>query len=110
MAKKNKNLFFCLMITCTNLFAQEGSVNKSNAILLLNGNSAAVTFRAPVVLLKNFLKSEKSISVVSPDYYSQHLGFFCKQEIKFDKISKIPFRFRLGTVEDCNRLEGKNKY
>ena len=46
---------------------------------------------------------------LSPQFYSSQLGFFCKQEIKFDKITKIPFRFRLGSVEQCDRLEGKSK-
>ena len=46
---------------------------------------------------------------LSPAFYSMQLGFFCKQEIKFDKLTKIPFRFRLGSVEECDRLEGKGK-
>ncbi len=46
---------------------------------------------------------------VSPTYYAERLGFFCKQEIKLDKISVIPVRFRLGSMEACNRLEGKNR-
>ena len=44
---------------------------------------------------------------LSADFYSKQLGFFCRQEIKLDKITKVPFRFRLGSVEQCNWLEGK---
>ena len=47
--------------------------------------------------------------IIAPDFYVTQLGFFCKQEIKFEKATKIPFRFRLGTVDDCDRLEGKYK-
>ncbi len=43
------------------------------------------------------------------DFYSKKLSFFCKQEIKMDKIIKVPFRFRLGSVEQCDWLEGKRK-
>lgn len=46
---------------------------------------------------------------VPPSYYAERLGFFCKQEIKLDKISTIPVRFRLGSMEACDKLEGKNR-
>ena len=44
---------------------------------------------------------------VSSGFYAANLGFFCKQEIKFEKATKIPFKFRLGSVQECDRLEGK---
>ncbi len=48
-----------------------------------------------------------SLPTIAPNFYSGNLGFFCKQEIKFEKVIKFPFRFRLGSVADCDRLEGK---
>jgi hypothetical protein len=41
------------------------------------------------------------------DYYIGHLGFFCQQELQFQKMAHIPLYFRLGSLEECNRLEGK---
>ncbi len=59
--------------------------------------------------IKTTTDSTGKMPFLSPDYYARRLGFFCKQEIKFDKVTRVPFRFRLGSVEECDRLEGKRK-
>ncbi|MEO5984740.1 MAG: hypothetical protein ABIP80_04500 [Ferruginibacter sp.] len=46
-------------------------------------------------------------TVIPGNFYTCHLGFFCKQEIKFEALTKIPFKFRLGSVQEVDRLEGK---
>ena len=43
-----------------------------------------------------------------PDLYYLQSGFFCKREWEFEKATHIPFRFRLGSLADCNAIEGKN--
>jgi len=48
-----------------------------------------------------------SCSVIAADYYTQGFGFFCKKELQFEKASKIPLRFRLGSLQYNNYLEGK---
>jgi hypothetical protein len=48
------------------------------------------------------------LKIVPSNYYIAHLPFFCKKEWQIEKATKIPFRFRLGTPEHVNTLEGKN--
>lgn len=48
------------------------------------------------------------LCVVPENYYSTNLGFFCKKELQIQKLAKFPVKFRLGTVEYCDRIEGKN--
>jgi hypothetical protein len=39
--------------------------------------------------------------------YLNCLGFFCRQELRLDKLTPMPIRFRLGSLEYVNYLEQK---
>jgi hypothetical protein len=47
------------------------------------------------------------VSVIGADYYTQNFGFFCKKELQFEKATKIPLRFRLGSLQYNDYLEQK---
>jgi len=62
---------------------------------------------ATISLPVNILPVNTPRPLLSPGFYAANLGFFCKQEIKFEKAVKVPFKFRLGSVALCDRMEGK---
>jgi hypothetical protein len=45
--------------------------------------------------------------LVKSSFYCDNLGFVCKQEIKIQKVIKLPFVFRIGSVQQVDYLEGK---
>ncbi|MEO6329006.1 MAG: hypothetical protein ABIO55_08745 [Ginsengibacter sp.] len=64
-------------------------------IIFLSSNENQNIVRAP------------SKNIITSNYYTQHLGFVCKKEIALEKITNIPLRIRLGSLQQCNYLEGK---
>ncbi len=84
--------------------------------LLISLNAAAQQINADKIFIQKFNEIKpaagiknitSSYHVIPSNYYTQHFGFMCKQELMFEKAIKIPFRFRLGSLEQCNYLEGK---
>ncbi len=90
-------------------FGQNTTANPKKLLLIQQVLKPMVTtsFNLPMAPTQN--TTTLPAIFLSANYYASQLGFFCKQEIKFDKITKISFRFRLGSVEECNRLEGKKQ-
>jgi hypothetical protein len=48
-----------------------------------------------------------SFNTIASNYYTQHFGFVCKRELALQKAIKAPLCVRLGSLQQCNYLEGK---
>jgi hypothetical protein len=103
--QKAKILIFCTIFVANSVFCQ----NKSS----FTGLKYTPAFQQNPLLHSGStvnhepFENKLTKSPVAPDFYPRGLGFFCKQEIKLEKLTKIPFRFRLGSVAQCDRMEGK---
>ncbi len=120
MNGKVKILFFCTVFVAGRAFGQNTThlkpvneglkfyklsilkpAKKQNLALVNTQNEkTANTFR--------LLKTNTSPQVIPANYYTSNFGFFCKKELQLEKLTSIPFKFRLGSVQQCDRLEGKN--
>jgi hypothetical protein len=45
---------------------------------------------------------------LAPNYYTTKTGFFCNTERSVEKKTKLAVKFRLGSVEQTQKLEGYN--
>jgi hypothetical protein len=48
-----------------------------------------------------------TIKPLPVSFYSDHLGIICRKELQLDKITPMPFRFRLGSLDYVNWMERK---
>ena len=82
-------------------------VNTSFRLKNKLNNSGSIIHFTPSFSITKSLKHVKQI--VPVDFYSCNIGFFCKKELLIEKATKIPLRFRLGSLQQCNYYEGKKQ-
>lgn len=96
--KTVKILFFCMIIVDVTASAQLNSPN----INTVKGFS-----QSPLTKPVTTFPPSVAINAIPPNFYVNNLGFFCKQELKIQSLTGIPLKLRLGTVQQCDWMEGK---
>ena len=56
---------------------------------------------------KYLIYPTESVAILPLSFYSNSLGFFCQKELKLEKLTSVPLRFRLGSLDYVNYLEQK---
>jgi hypothetical protein len=107
-----------LLLSCLFCGAQSISFKKLNynTFLLKNDLKAvgATIHRISLISLNTpsislFNKAKNLQSAVNADFSTSSYGFFCREELKIEKFTKMPIRFRLGSMEQCNYYEAKKQ-
>ncbi|MEP7255757.1 MAG: hypothetical protein ABI666_08260 [Ferruginibacter sp.] len=83
------------------------SNNKITANTYFHSNTNKNPARKIVNTKSSIFLNPVSFSVINADYYTKNFGFFCKKELEFEKTTKVPLKFRLGSVQYCDWMEGK---
>ncbi|HXR82874.1 MAG TPA: hypothetical protein VN722_01065 [Hanamia sp.] len=55
----------------------------------------------------SFLNKNLPLQAIPSDFSTCNYGFFCRQELKIEKSTRIPIHIRVGSLQQCNYYEGK---
>ena len=98
MKKKREIFIFCMIfvVECT-----------SGQQIKLQTNTVKGFTNYPVNRSVPLNAQDVEKIILNPRFYVNNLGFFCRQELKLQAVTSLPLVFRLGSVQYCDRMEGK---
>jgi len=112
---KCNDMFFwnkvCGFLAVFFVFTISVRAQDSVSIASLNGHfiekNKTSAFNSISFIPARLLNKSINFSTIPPDLSTCNYGFFCRQELKIEKATKLPIRIRLGSLEQCNYYEGK---
>jgi hypothetical protein len=100
-------LVVLLLMFQENILGQEKPWSKVINYPSFSANQLLYLRQIPADSLPKKLHVLNFTKPLSPTFYASHPGFFCKKELQLDKITIVPLRFRLGSLDYVNYLEQK---
>lgn len=101
MNLKHKRIFGLIVkfVLCVSVIHAQNSVDssKQKPLPLLQANNK-------IIFSKQFVIQNS----LPGNFYASQLPFFCTKELHIQKTIGFPVKFRLGSVDYCDKLEGKN--
>jgi hypothetical protein len=100
MNLKRKRIFALIvkLVLCTSVIHAQNSVDSSKE----------KTYASFTAFSKNIFLKPPLLNSLPGNFYAKQLPFFCSKELQVQKTVGIPIKFRLGSVEYCDKLEGKH--
>jgi hypothetical protein len=101
-----------LLIFSGDIFGQQKSILLIPQTPLLSTRKEVVVFK-PKFSITQVIKANdctgmnkyRLLNLPTASYYPNSLGFVCKKELQLDKITAVPLRFRLGSLDYVNYME-----
>ncbi len=117
MTWKLNLLAFLFILSTDGLHAQLRTAEPADKAPLLLHHQTTPSFlltrpaqTAPQSSRPSYLELRRELLTTSqnlPQYCVEDLAFFCRLEVRMEKATRIPVRFRLGDVQYVDYLEGK---
>jgi len=94
-------------LTLTVILQAAIALGQERQVVILPKDSASA--EVPIHLFRDTggIPAYKNAPIVSLKDYYKTLGVACKAELRIEKATKIPFRFRLGSLQQTDYLEQK---
>ena len=99
---------FLILFVFTSAYTQQNpqtkAIKKSNTFFIKSVGADSLKATRGLAF---FPLNKYAIQSLPESFYTRHFGFFCKKELQFQKATNVPLKFRLGSIDYADMLEGK---